>query len=53
MDNTERTRKELSRLAGQIRNADKYERQEIEERMTYLRAKIKAAERMPESCFAN
>ena len=52
MQTTDRNRKELSRLYSQLRNADKYERQEIEEQMRFLRAKIAQAERMPESCFA-
>lgn len=52
MQNTDNYRRQLSRLFSQFRNADKYERQEIEEQMSYLRAKIAQAERMPESCFA-
>ena len=50
MKRTDTYRKQLGSLYGQLRTADKYERQDIEEQMRWLRAKLTEAGRTP--CFA-
>jgi hypothetical protein len=46
MQTTDNYRKQLSSLYSKLRNADKYDRQDIEAQMSYIRAKIAQAERI-------